>query len=128
MRELTAFADVSCPFAYVGFTRILAYRSVVGPTAAPLRARSWPLQLVNGVPLTGQALAPKVAALRRDIAPDLFNGFSPEHFPMTTLPALAAEQAAYRGGLEEGMSFSLAIRRRLFEAGADIGNPDVLAA
>jgi 2-hydroxychromene-2-carboxylate isomerase len=126
--EITVFADVSCPFAYVGFTRILALRDQIGPGAAPLRARSWPLEVVNGEPLAGPTLVPKVEALRRDVAPDLFGGFDPERFPSTTRPALAAEHAAYAVGLEEGMAFSLAVRRRLFEDGADVGDPAVVGA
>jgi 2-hydroxychromene-2-carboxylate isomerase len=126
--EITVFADVSCPFAYVGFTRILAYRDRIGPDAAPLRARAWPLAVVNGDPMTGPALVPKIEALRRDVAPDLFGGFAPDRFPSTSLPALAAEQAAYRAGLDRGMAFSLAVRRLLFEDGEDIGDPDVVGA
>ena len=120
------FSDVSCPFAYVGFTRILAFRDGIGPTAPPLRARAWPLEIVNGEPLAGPALVPKVEALRRDVAPDLFAGFVPERFPRTTLHALAAEQAAFRVGTGEGMAFSLAIRRLLFEEAADVGDPAVV--
>lgn len=126
MSEITVFADVSCPFAYVGFTRILAYRAAVGPTARPLRTRAWPLELVNGEAVAGPALVPKVEALRRDIAPDLFEGFTPERFPQTTLYALASEHAAYRVGTDEGMAFSLAVRQLLFEEGADIGDPSVV--
>jgi predicted DsbA family dithiol-disulfide isomerase len=127
MAEITVFSDVSCPFAYVGFTRILALRDAIGPAAPPLRARAWPLEIVNGEPLAGPALVPKVEALRRDVAPDLFTGFDPERFPRTTLHALAAEHAAFRVGTAVGMAFSLAIRRLLFEEGADVGDPDVVA-
>lgn len=126
MSEIAVFADVSCPFAYVGLSRILAYREGLGPDASVLRVRSWPLEIVNGSPLTGQSLIPKVAALRRDVAPKLFAGFEPDRFPTTTLPALAAESAAYAAGPTQGMGFSLAVRRRLFEDGADIGDQAVV--
>ncbi len=123
---VTVFADVSCPFAYVGLTRILSYRDAHTTDAAPLHVRAWPLEIVNGTPSTGPALVPKIQALRRGVAPDLFDGFDPTAFPSTTLPALAAEHAAYRVGLDEGMAFSLAVRQLLFEDGGDIGDLDVL--
>lgn len=122
------FADVSCPFAHVGLSRVAAYRDSLGVGAPSLRVRSWPLERVNGSPLAGSALGPKVAALRRDVAPELFSGFDPSSFPATTRHALAAEQRAYRVGVTEGLAFSLAIRRRLFEEGADIGDPTVVLA
>src|SRR5262245_47822448 len=126
MAEITMFSDVACPFAYVGFTRILAFRDAIGPAAPPLRARAWPLEIVNGEPFDGAVIVPKVEALRRDVAPDLFTGFDPERFPRTTLSALAAEHAAFRVGTDEGMAFGLALRRLLFEEGADIGDPNVV--
>jgi 2-hydroxychromene-2-carboxylate isomerase len=128
MSEIAAFADVSCPFAYVGLTRILAYRSTIEGPVPAVRVRAWPLERVNGAPLSGPALAPKIEALRRAIAPDLFTGFAPEQFPMTSLPALAAEAAAYRDGLQAGNTFSLAVRGALFEEGLDIGDPGVVNA
>jgi predicted DsbA family dithiol-disulfide isomerase len=128
MDEITVFADVTCPFAHVGLTRILAHRDALGPEAAPVHVRAWPLEVVNGAPLTGEELAPKVEALRRDVAPDLFGGFAPDRFPASSLPALAAEHAAYRAGLPQGMAFSLAVRRLLFEEGRDISEPALLAA
>jgi 2-hydroxychromene-2-carboxylate isomerase len=128
MDEITVFADVACPFAYVGLSRIAAYRGRMGAGLTPIHVRAWPLEVVNGEPLSGASLVPKIEALRRGVAPELFQGFSPEAFPTTSQPALAAEHAAYRAGLDKGLGFSLAIRRLLFEEGADIGDPVVVAA
>ncbi len=120
------FADVACPFTHVGLRRFVTYREERGRSSPLLRVRSWPLELVNGKPLDGPALVPKVAALRADVASGLFAGFDPQRFPATTLPAMAAEAAAYRQGLEVGERFSLAVRDALFEAGRDVTDPTVL--
>jgi hypothetical protein len=91
-----------------------------------LRARAWPLELVNGIPLDPLALAPKIAALRGQVAPDLFTGFDPSTFPTSSLPALAYEAAAHRASTSTGERFSLAVRYALFEEGQDVGDLRVL--
>lgn len=121
------YADVACPFAHVGIHRFLAMRDELGRATPRLHIRAWPLELVNGKPLQGATLVPKVAALREEVAPDLFTGFAPARFPRTTLPTMAAELAAARVGLEVGEAFSLAVRAALFEDGADVSEPAVLA-
>ena len=126
MKVLEVFADVACPFTHAGLRRFEAYRQQHGKTEPVLRVRAWPLELVNGEALDGPSLVPKIEALRADVAPDLFAGFDEHHFPATTLPALAAEAAAYRQGLGVGERFSLAVRHALFEDGLDVSDPDVL--
>lgn len=125
--RLEVFADISCPFAYVGVTRLVAERAERGFDRPLLAVRAWPLQLVNGEPQTGPSLVEEIEALRRSVAPELFTGFDPDRFPRTTLPALAAEAAAQATGPEVGERFSLAVRHALFEEGADIADPSVLA-
>ena len=126
MRVVEVFADVACPFTHAGLRRFQAYRQQRGKTEPVLRVRAWPLELVNGKALDGPSLTPKIEALRADVAPDLFVGFGEHHFPATTLPAMAAEAAAYRQGLEVGERFSLAVRHALFEDGLDVSDADVL--
>jgi predicted DsbA family dithiol-disulfide isomerase len=120
------FADVACPFAYVGLHRFRAYRCRRGKTEPILRVRAWPLELVNGTALDGPSLRPKIEALRAFVAPDLFVGFDASTFPATTLPAMAAEAAAYRHGAELGERFGLAVRHALFEDGLDVSDEAVL--
>lgn len=127
MERLEVFADVSCPFAHVGLQRIVAERTRRGLHQPRLHVRPWPLELVNGSPLTGDALAPKIEALRTQVAPDLFTGFDPTRFPVTTLPVLAAEAAAHATDPEVGERFSLAVRTALFEHGIDPSAPEHLA-
>ena len=128
MSEITVFADVACPFAHVSLHRLSARLLDVGRDPWDLRVRAWPLERVNESPMTGESLVPKIHALRGSVAPDLFNGFERDSFPRTTVPALAAEAAAYRIDPEVGLRCALALRAALFERGADVGDAGVVAA
>lgn len=128
MKVVEVFADVACPFTHVGLRRFAASRRQAGGAGPVLRVRAWPLELVNGKALDGPSLVPKIEALRADVAADLFVGFNPDRFPMTTLPAMAAEAAAYRRGLDVGERFSFAVRSALFEEGLDVSDQGVLRA
>lgn len=94
---------------------------------AVLYVRAWPLELVNGAPLDPKTTAHHVQELRTQVAPNLFQGFDPRHFPTTTLPALAYVHAAYGKDMKTGEAVSLALRDALFEDGLDISHPDVLS-
>ncbi len=126
MHSLDVFADVACPFAHVGFRRFVAIRRQLGLTDPILRVRAWPLELVNCRAFDGPSLAPKIDALRSDVAPDLFAGFDAHRFPATSLPAMVAEAAAYRVGLQVGERFSITLRDALFDDGRDVSDDDVL--
>jgi len=126
MEQIEVFADVGCPFAHAGLRLLATYRRERELSTPRLRVRAWPLELVNDALHSGRHLAPEVAALRDDAAPDLFAGFDAERFPTTTLPALAATAAAYRTGPELGEAFSLAVRDALWEHGIDVSDPQVL--
>jgi predicted DsbA family dithiol-disulfide isomerase len=120
------FADVVCPFTHVGLTRLVAQRARRRRHDVGLWVRAWPLELVNGTPLTGVTAAAEVEALRATVAPDLFTGFDPGHFPSSSGPALAL--AAYAHGLDPalGERVSLGLRHALFEEGRDVADPAVL--
>ena len=125
---LEVWADVTCPFTHVGLHRIVDERDRRGRDDLHLRVRAWPLEQVNGVPMDAHAVANKVAALRAQVAPDLFTGFDEASFPVTTLPALALTEAAYRVGPAAGERAALIVRDLVFEEGRDVGDPAVLAA
>ena len=127
-RPIEVFADISCPYAHVGLARFVAHRQAVGRRDLVLRVRAWPLELVNGRPLDGVHVAGVVADLRGQVSPDLFEGFDPESFPSTTLPALDLVSDAYDVDLAAGEHASLTLRHALFEQGRDISDPAVLAA
>jgi predicted DsbA family dithiol-disulfide isomerase len=126
MKVLEVFADVACPFAHAGLCRFRGYRLQRHATEPVLRVRAWPLELVNGEALAGPSMTPEIEAMRTEVATDLFAGFDERRFPATILPAMAAEAAAYRQGLEVGERFSFAVRHALFEDGLDVSDPDVL--
>lgn len=122
MTDIEVFADILCPFTHVGLRRVLHERHRRARPDVRFIVRAWPLELVNGAPLEGATLAPKVAALRATVAPDLFEGFDPTTFPSTSLPALALVAAAYRHGVAAGELLSMRVRTAVFEGGADISN------
>jgi predicted DsbA family dithiol-disulfide isomerase len=124
---MEVFADITCPFTHVGLRRFVHHRAALGRDAPVLRVRAWPLELVNGEPMRGSLLAPKIDALRRSVAPDCFSGFDAVTFPRSALPALASVAAAYRHGAVRGERFSLVVRDALFEQGRDISDAGVLA-
>ncbi len=126
-RHVDVFADVSCPFAHVGLRRWVERRTAVGSQVG-LHVMAWPLEMVNGHPLDGPHVAETVDRLRSRIAPDLFDGFDPRRFPVTTLPALRLTHSAYLVGIPVGEAIALELRDRLFERGEDISDPAVLAS
>jgi predicted DsbA family dithiol-disulfide isomerase len=122
---IEVFADVRCPFAHVGLRRLFDERQRRG-SRVPVRVRAWPLELVNDAPLDPDLIADEVAALRAQVAPDLFTGFDRRRFPATSLPAMALTAEAYALGAEPGMRVALALRWALFEEGRDISRTEVL--
>ena len=127
-RLVDVFADVSCPFAHFSLQRFVARRAATGATDVALRVRAWPLELVNGEPLTAATVAEEVDDLRAQVAPDLFRGFDPAAFPETTVRLLGTATLAYRNGLEVGERFNVGLRESLFERGEPIAEDEVLGA
>src|SRR3954451_22989604 len=125
MTPIEAFADVRCPFARVGLRRLFEERRRQG-SHVPVRVRAWPLELVNDAPLDADLIAEEVAALRAQVAPELFTGFDRSRFPSTSLPAMALTAEAYEIGAETGTRVAMALRWALFEEGRDISRRDVL--
>ncbi|HVT75821.1 MAG TPA: DsbA family protein [Acidimicrobiales bacterium] len=122
---IEVFADIWCPFAYVGLQIVRARRDEFAPDV-PVRVRAWPLELVNGAPMDVGKTTRNVAALREQLDVGLFEGFDPARFPTTTLPALAAAAAATRAGHGEAANFR--VRAALWEEGRDIGDEAEAAA
>jgi predicted DsbA family dithiol-disulfide isomerase len=78
---------------------------------------------VNGEPLARELLTEEIAELQASVAPELFSGFDPALFPMSSLRALALTARAHRSGTRLGELVSLALRDALFENGRDISDP-----
>jgi predicted DsbA family dithiol-disulfide isomerase len=127
MTVIEVFADVACPFTHVGLRRFVAQRAELGRHDVILRVRAWPLEIVNGQPLDPQFIAEEIDAIRRQVAPALFQGFTEAAFPVSSLPALTLAAAAYDESLGTGERVSLALRDLLFEQGVDIADTAVLA-
>lgn len=125
---LEVFADIWCPFAHVGLRVVLAERDRRGRNEVPVLVRSWPLELVNGAPMNPERTAEHVHHLREQLVPELFAGFDPTHFPITTLPALALVHRAYRVSGQLGETASVEVRNELFELGRNIADASVLDA
>ncbi|MEY4008091.1 MAG: hypothetical protein RLZZ467_1154, partial [Gemmatimonadota bacterium] len=125
---IEVFADIWCPFTHVGLHAIADARRAAGREDLAMRVRPWPLELVNGHPMDPETAAHNAAALRAQVAPDLFAHVDAEHFPTSTLEALALVEAAYRIDDATGERASFAVRDALFERALDIGDPAVLRA
>lgn len=126
MVEIEAYADMWCPFAYVGLRMVRGRCQQRGRNDVILHVRAWPLELINGRPQDVGAIAEHVRELREQISAELFVGFDPTSFPSTTLPSLALAARAYRQSKASGQAVSFAIREALFEEGRDISDPTVL--
>jgi len=127
MKRVEVFADIVCPFTHVGLRRLSQERSVRERCVA-LRVRAWPLEWINGAALGPDLLAQEIGALRGSVAPELFRGFDPSLFPLTSIPAFGLAAAAYAMNDATGAAVSLAVRDALFEHGEDISDPEVLQA
>ncbi len=124
---IEVYAELTCPFTHLALRRIVERRRDQGATAPRLRVRPWPLELVNGEPNSAAHTAKEVAALREQIAPDLFTGFDARAFPSTSMPGFRLAEAAYAVDDATGERVSLALRDALFEAGRDLADPAVVA-
>lgn len=127
MSTVEVFADVLCPFTHVGLHTLIDRRTERGLEEPRLRIRAWPLELLNGKPLDPDHIAAEIVALRGSVRPDLFQGFSTETFPSTSMAAFALTAAADRTGdpalIEQ---VGMALRDAVFEKGLDIGRPEVV--
>jgi predicted DsbA family dithiol-disulfide isomerase len=124
---IEVFAELTCPFTHLSLRRVVARRTDLGRATPTLRVRPWPLEVVNGKPLDPHHVAKEVRALRAQISPDLFAGFDPSRFPVTSMPGLRLAEAAYAVDDATGEAVSLALRASLFEDGEDIADAAVVA-
>lgn len=123
---LDVFADVGCPFTYVGLSHLIRSRDRRGSTVR-VKVRAWPLELVNDGPFDTDHLSAEIVALRAQVEPELFTGFDPDSFPTTSIPAFGLAHVAYEKDLATGETVSMELRRAIFEDGKDVSDQDVLA-
>jgi predicted DsbA family dithiol-disulfide isomerase len=124
---IEVYADIWCTFAHVGLRMADEHRRASGRADVRLHVRAWPLEWVNGAPMDPQKVADHVAELQEHVAPTMFQHVDVEHFPTSTIDALALVARAYRAGDEVGERASFMVRNALFEEGRDIADPAVLS-
>ena len=125
--RLEVFADISCPFTHVGLKRVV-HELAASDGQVDIVVRAWPLEWVNGAPLEAPAVSAKIAALKKQLATDVFANFSEDTWPTTTIPALNLAAAAFDVDHPTGLAMSLALRDALFEQGRNLGDADVLSS
>jgi 2-hydroxychromene-2-carboxylate isomerase len=123
---IEVFADIWCPFAHVGLRAVEEQRALSGRVDVAIRVRAWPLELVNGTPLDPLVTKEHADHLREQVVPNLFADLDVDHFPSSTLDALALANRAYRTDLQVGERMSFALRDALFEEGRDLSDRAVL--
>ncbi|MFZ4720739.1 MAG: disulfide bond formation protein DsbA, partial [Ilumatobacteraceae bacterium] len=121
------YADVWCTFAHVGLRMVAAARRSAGREDVPIVVRGWPLELVNGAPMDPAKVVEHVHELQEHVAPDLFSHVDADHFPTSTLGALALTECAYRHDVATGERAAFLLRDALFEHGRNIADAEVLA-
>lgn len=116
-RTIAVFADIACPWASVAVNRLHASRSRLGLDGeVELDHHAFPLELVNGRPTPKRVLdaeVPVAGALVPDAGWQMWQR-PPDEWPVTTLPALEAVQAAKAQSLAASAALDLALRRALF--------------
>ena len=123
---IEVFADIWCPFAHAGLHELRAQIEESGRTDVVVRVRAWPLELINGHPQDPVTTVEHAAELREQVAPSLFQHFDVDHFPASTLEALALVERAYRIDPASGERASFDLRHALFESGQDVSDLAVL--
>lgn len=128
MRTIEVYADLWCPFAYVGLEAAVALLDE-HRLEVELVPRAWPLELVNGHPMDAGHARANALALRAQVAPSRFAAAEGTwRFPSTTLPALDLVAAARPLGPGTQMAVATALRVALFEDGDDLADEGVLDA
>jgi predicted DsbA family dithiol-disulfide isomerase len=127
-RIIEVFADIWCPFTHVGLRALTDLRRHRGRDEVVFRMRAWPLELVNGAPMSCERTQHHVHDLQAQVDDTLFAGLDAQHFPTSTLEALALAARADAVDVRLGERVSLRLRDALFEDGLDISRSDVLAS
>lgn len=122
---IAVYSDVGCPWAHVAVHRLARSRRDRG-LDAELRVdhRAFPLELLGdgGPPKRAFDAAVPVCA-RLEPGAGWSNQAPPATFPVSTLPALDAVQAAKRQGPAASERLDLALRRALFGEWRDLSDP-----
>src|SRR4051794_11147422 len=116
---IVIWSDVACPWATLAVHRLYRERTRMGlQERVVLDHRAFPLELVNSRGTPRNVLIAEVPVAGR-LAPEfgwqVWQGRESE-WPVTTVPALEAGQAAKEQSLAAGEALDLALRRAFFAA------------
>lgn len=111
--DIAIWSDVGCPWASLLVWRLHARRAALGIEGVRLEHRCFPLELFNDRPTPRAIVDAEVEALAPLIEAA---GWRPwwrdaSEYPVTTLPALEAVQAAKEQGLAASERLDLALRQ-----------------
>ena len=125
------FSDIGCPWAHVAVSRFLAARRRLGlDDDVLLDHRAFPLELFNERPTPWRILGaeiPVVGALDPDAGWQMWQGEAFQ-WPVTTLLALEAVQAAKEQGLRASEQLDRALRVAFYAASSCISLRHVVLA
>jgi predicted DsbA family dithiol-disulfide isomerase len=114
---IVVFSDIACPWAHVSVYRLLVARHRLGLDGdLALDHRAFPLELLNGQATPRSILdaeIPVVGGLEPGAGWQMWQG-APHTWPVTTLPALEAVQAAKEQSLHASEALDRALRIALF--------------
>src|SRR5438093_6132364 len=110
---IVVWSDIACPWATLAIHRVLQVRARLGLEGdVVLDHRAFPLELMNGRCTPRRILAaevPVAGALAPEFGWQMWQAPESE-WPVTTLPALEAVQAAKEQSLEASEALDLALR------------------
>ncbi|HEY7136275.1 MAG TPA: DsbA family protein [Acidimicrobiia bacterium] len=119
-KTVRLYSDIGCPWAHVAVHRLRRARARAGVDGLLLiDHRPFALELVNERPTPQRVLAgeiPIVAGLEPDAGWAVWSA-SPYEWPVTTLPAMEAVQAAKAQGLAAAEELDRALRLAFFRDG-----------
>ncbi|MCC2274038.1 DsbA family protein [Streptomyces sp. ET3-23] len=126
---IVVFAEIASPWAHLAVHRLHETRRRLGLYERVLfDIRACPLELINGIPtpkLIIDSEVPVAAVMEPDAGWQLWQG--PAHeWPVTTLPAMEAVEAAKDQGLRAGESLDRALRRSFFSESRTISMRHVI--
>lgn len=111
------YGDIACPWSHLATYRLFAWRQKLGlEDAVAFDMRGFPLELVNGRCTPKRVLdaeVPVAGALEPDAGWQMWQE-EDWTWPVTSLPALEAVQAAKEQSLEAGARLAQALRSALF--------------
>jgi predicted DsbA family dithiol-disulfide isomerase len=114
---LVVYGDIACPWSHLCVHGLRQARRRLGLDGdVDLDLRSFPLELFNGRPTPKRTLdaeIPVVGALDPSAGWQMWQGFEHE-YPVTTMPALEAVQAAKEQGLRASEELGRALRHAFF--------------